>query len=201
MSFCSPCKPRTMVYNDQRFQHHEVIPEWCRNHPMPMQVLGWSLADLLNGELLRDRNQATGTVEHLRDWRAYPVRGYSLHPGPQCHSIWVTDAAEVLHRSSHWHSVLALADALNILGPGHQCGPVPRDGEEKDNFPPGAIALLEWEAGRRIEVDGRGHVAVQMGLSRERIDQFLEKGGKAMGWTLGLCIDHLLAYAPEGGAV
>jgi hypothetical protein len=197
MSKYEPCAPKPLNNGECTFPNHLAKPALCRGVPKPMLEWGWSLADVLNGELLTDRNQARGTIDDLLEWRSFPVSGYSVRYGPQCYADWATDAAAVLMPSGRWHSVLALADALNILGPSHACGEVK---SPTDKFPHGAIALLAWEAGQEIGINKRGQLTVQLGLSRENVGRFLQKGGVALGWSEPMGDTHLLAHAVEGGA-
>lgn len=208
-----PCIPAPISWVEYgttvTLTNHMVMPEACRIVPKPLEVYGWSLADMLNGELIADRTQAVGDKSDLHRWREMRVAKYErgAGDGPRCWAHWVSDESHWLVPSHQWHSVLALSDVLNVLGCGHRCAtntPDLMSGEGDaaipDNFPYGAIAFLAWERGHVVDVDTRGHVVVPLGINRETLQKFLAKKPASMGWTQALCEAHLLAADQEGGA-
>lgn len=209
-----PCIPAPISWVDiditVTIKNHMVVPEGCRIAPKPFAVYGWSMADMLNGEILLNRKHAFGDESQLHMWREVVVPSYETvigeaRDGPRCWAHWLTDESHWLVPSHKWHSVLALSDVINVLGCGHRCSPKLMSGGGgdaaiPDNFPYGAIAFLAWERGHVVDVDSRGHVVVPLGINSDTLQKFQAKMPASMGWTQALCEAHLLATEQEGGA-
>ncbi len=159
-----------------------------------MSVHGWSLDEMLAG--IRGRAGYRGEGRGLADalqWRGWDVGGF----GGACFSLWADDAHELLVPSSGWHNVKWLRIATTALR--HELGwshCVERPPSGRDNFPAGALAMLEWEAGRPITVIS-GALHIGAGLPRDLVEVYWEIKGKAQGYKPNKLQELLMAQGVD----
>lgn len=161
--------------------------------PTPMSVNGWSLDEVLAG--VRGGLDYKGTGHELmevRQWREWDVGGFT---GP-CFSLWADDAHDLLVPSSAWHNVKWLRIAATALRHTMGWSTCERAPSYRDNFPAGALALLEWEAGRQLSVIG-GALHIRAGLPPDLMEVYWEVQGKGSGYK-PKTLQQLL-QALEGG--
>lgn len=146
--------------------------------PTPMSIHGWTLDSVLAGVGSASRGEGN-TLEDAQNWRHWPVGGFT----GACNVRWVEDAHDMLVPSGEWHHVkwlrIATTRLMHHFGWWAECE---RHPTPWDNFPAGALAMLEWEAGRPLAVI-EGGIHVQIGLPPDLMAEFWELEGPASGHT------------------
>ncbi len=140
--------------------------------------------DMFTGAHIFPPEKGTGTtLEDALKWREWSVGGWT---GP-CFSIRAADVRnQMLVPSTEWHSVDDIRMATSQLNDHvvwSSCSDCPEQAPliGSDSFPKGALAFIEWEAGRPVGVTDTG-LCIKAALSPELFEVYWERRGRSTGF-------------------